>query len=386
MGRGKARDREVAGIFAFLGPNSRQSRLRGEVYQNINCFLTDMPKLEFIDVRRTSKNFHPDSNWNSGSSTMINRVRSKLPINWVGLIYAIIAAVIFTVIIAWTAFIEDMAIYQDADRNSDQYERMAREKIAEKCRMLPSDTKYDCIDEIKETSRDRQRKEYDLYSQRAMALWTSVMGGMAVIGVALSMIVAYLIWETWRETGAAVIVMRNEQRPWLSVSDIKVSYLYCGPSEDNDTGHLMLTSTMNINFRISNVGKSPALSALGYAEFVEPFQDRRYEQKLNLARNRLGGYSIAPDSSKREECSLISFGGRIEDIPRRTEQVRMAIRISVFYKSKSGESHEIHETYRVLMRQEPDVEGTYEGLTYEYTMRADVDRLVLIPEGRHEMT
>ncbi|MEZ5707909.1 MAG: hypothetical protein R3E02_00805 [Blastomonas sp.] len=110
-------------------------------------------------------------------------------------------AIVFTVTTLAFGGIQHRIHYQDAARNAAAYSRDAKNEIAAECTVpVPYN---DCAREIEQTRRENQRDEYDLYAQKAMALWTAIMGAMAVVGIALSGVGVYLIWRTWDATREA---------------------------------------------------------------------------------------------------------------------------------------------------------------------------------------
>lgn len=94
-----------------------------------------------------------------------------------------------------------------ASRNAADYAANTKSQIAAEC-VIPDDY-VKCVREIRQASDSSQRDEYDLYSQQTMALWTMVMGIMAVVGVALSALGVYLIWRTWIAT---LVAAENSSR------------------------------------------------------------------------------------------------------------------------------------------------------------------------------
>lgn len=117
-----------------------------------------------------------------------------------GLIAGIVIVAILAVVTLELALITQREIDNDAARNAAHYAEDAEGDIAAKCSGLSGQALDDCSDEIDNATREHQRGEYDLAAQQTMALWTAVMGGMAVLGVGLSSIGVYLIWQTWAET------------------------------------------------------------------------------------------------------------------------------------------------------------------------------------------
>lgn len=83
-----------------------------------------------------------------------------------------------------------------------------------RCRRLTVDPA--CLATIKREARAEQREEYDLYSQRVMALWSAVMGLMAIVGACLSGIGVYLVWRTWDATREAAESSRKTLRSYIA--------------------------------------------------------------------------------------------------------------------------------------------------------------------------
>lgn len=104
----------------------------------------------------------------------------------------------------------------DAASNAASYAADAKNDIAAKCGGLTAQARDDCEDEINDPARANQRDEYDLAAQQTMALWTAIMGGMAVVGVALSGVGVYLIWRTWGATQEAAENSRKTLRSFIA--------------------------------------------------------------------------------------------------------------------------------------------------------------------------
>jgi hypothetical protein len=127
------------------------------------------------------------------------------------------------------AGIQNAIEYNQATRHTEYYSKQAKDQIALDCGALVGRAFSDCARQINNAAREQQRDEYDLYSQKTMALWTAVMGGMAVVGVFLSVLGVYLIWTTFRETKRtadeareANRITREGQRPWIDFSHHEV--------------------------------------------------------------------------------------------------------------------------------------------------------------------
>lgn len=120
-----------------------------------------------------------------------------------GLIASFAVASLFVVIVVQLARVGQWEIDYDAASNAASYAADAKNDIAAECRGLTAQARDDCEDKINDPARANQRDEYDLAAQQTMALWTAIMGGMAVVGVALSGVGVYLIWRTWGATNEA---------------------------------------------------------------------------------------------------------------------------------------------------------------------------------------
>lgn len=139
-----------------------------------------------------------------------NKVGQPLPLSkrWIfGAIGAASIALLITAIQQWIH-------YDDAANRAAHYTRQAEQQMATDC--ITPGTRAKCAREIIEASRAKQRDEYDLYSQQSMALWTTVMGCMAVLGVMLSWIGVILIWRTWDATRDAAENSRKTLRSYIA--------------------------------------------------------------------------------------------------------------------------------------------------------------------------
>lgn len=105
------------------------------------------------------------------------------------------------------------------------YSRIATERVEAIAASAASEAKVRCprltvdpacLATIKREARAEQREEYDLYSQRVMALWSAVMGLMAIVGACLSGIGVYLVWRTWDATREAAESSRKTLRSYIA--------------------------------------------------------------------------------------------------------------------------------------------------------------------------
>lgn len=172
-----------------------------------------------------------------------------------GLVASFSIASLFIVIVVQLARVGQWEIDYDAASNAASYAADAKYDIATECNGLTAQARDDCEDKINDPARANQRDEYDLAAQRTMALWTAIMGGMAVVGVALSGVGVYLIWRTWDATriaannsGATFRAYLAKERGYLTLADTKVRW--SGNS---------LAPTSGVSISIKNLGLSPCI-------------------------------------------------------------------------------------------------------------------------------
>lgn len=78
----------------------------------------------------------------------------------------------------------------------------------------PSDI-AECVKQQVEAAEKARRDEYDLTAQEDMAEFAFWLMWVSIATVGVTSIGVYFVWLTLKETAAGVLVMRNEQRPWL---------------------------------------------------------------------------------------------------------------------------------------------------------------------------
>ncbi len=137
----------------------------------------------------------------------------------IGLIAGIFVAALFVIAFAWPAFLAQREIQNDASRSAAHYSESAQKNVAAKCSNLAGQARADCAQPIEDAAREAQRGEYDLAAQETVAVWTAVMGGVAVFGVALSAVGVFLVWTTFDATRRANAIaneaLDGQLRPWI---------------------------------------------------------------------------------------------------------------------------------------------------------------------------
>ncbi len=175
-------------------------------------------------------------------------------INKIGLIAAIIVAGIFGACLLGWGFYYQSYYQQTASDNAAQYAKNADDRIRQACIPMPAQAENECTIQARQTERQGQRDEYDLYSQRIMALWTMVMGAAAVVGVGLSTIGVYLIWQTFRETQATGnLISAQNKTAKESVRTQNRAYVYATSAR---------IWKGSIQLKLANGGPTPARSII----------------------------------------------------------------------------------------------------------------------------
>lgn len=184
--------------------------------------------------------------------------RSKWLKNHGGLAGSIFGALLLVALVVWTSWLQQRELSNEATSRAAYYAERANDQIAIKCSSLTGQARTDCAHKENEAARKNQREEYDLYSQQVMALWTGVMGGMAVVGVSVSIVGVYLIWQTWTETKRTVAIAReigrDQSRAYLHIEKAEIRYMgRLGLQRDDG-----IFPAFDVVFFIKNTGQTPA--------------------------------------------------------------------------------------------------------------------------------
>lgn len=125
------------------------------------------------------------------------------------LVAGIIAAVAAVLIVAAIC----LGLYQqskyvdEAAQRSAEYAKHARDKVGQTCAAVPAPEKASCVEKAETEQQlaqaDNERNEKDLVAQRTSALWTAIMGVAALIGMGLSAVGVWLVFDTFRATRRA---------------------------------------------------------------------------------------------------------------------------------------------------------------------------------------
>jgi hypothetical protein len=83
--------------------------------------------------------------------------------------------------------------------------------------------KVDCATKARAEQRAYQRNEQDLVAQKVTAVWTSLMGGAAILGMMLSAVGVYLVYTTFNETRKSNEIAKqtaaDQLRPYVYITN-----------------------------------------------------------------------------------------------------------------------------------------------------------------------
>lgn len=142
---------------------------------------------------------------------------------------------------------------QEAADNAGQYARYAEQKVGEACRGIPGSQLVRCFSEARiESELEKRQYEHDqadLVAQRKAALWTSIMGIAALLGMGLSVVGVVLVWITFRATREGNEIQKRigeaQTKAYISVIEAR--------------GLLSDGNVPQFGFTIKNSGQSPAI-------------------------------------------------------------------------------------------------------------------------------
>lgn len=209
----------------------------------------------------------------------------------------LLPAACFAVALIGFGSVQNWIFYSEASSRSQIEYQEAREQIAADCR-LPASSNA-CSTEIMDEAREDQRAEFDLYSQKAMALWTAIMGTMAVIGASLSAVGIYLIWRTWDATREAADNSRRTLRSFVAKERALLI-----PQKLNESRYEEHDGTQTSGFAVElvNGGQAPGTVILNQWAFIsEPFWPGGFDEiqsdRRTLVPDGDGRTPFMPDDS-----------------------------------------------------------------------------------------
>ncbi len=242
-----------------------------------------------------------------------------------GLIVAGLFALVAIIIIIQLARVWEWEIDYDASRNAANYATDAKNDISAKCLGLTAQARDDCEDKINDAARSNQRDEYDLAAQQTMALWTAIMGGMSVLGVGLSGLGIYLIWQTWIDTRKSAESSQDTLKAFMTKERARVFHKEMTfamsalpPDEGRWEAHL--------SFGIENIGDTSAHKIKTIATCY------LYKRRLQVSDMRRVGYVGVIGAGEAQPVTLVLKvrAGDVEFIAARKPQ-RVIVHIQTSY-------------------------------------------------------
>jgi len=183
--------------------------------------------------------------------------------------YVKLAAIVAALILTY-GIIQHTIYYHQATSNAEYYSKNAKKQLSFDCTRIERIEPSDCSRKINNTARQQQRDEYDLYSQQAMALWTSVMGGMAIVGVFLTALGVWFVKRTLDATLEAVDRTGDATDAVLKSNEIAKKFsrqqLQANISLSDVTHNTKLNKKVYVKLRVTNDGQTPALNFRGAAQ------------------------------------------------------------------------------------------------------------------------
>ena len=223
----------------------------------------------------------------------------------------LLGAATFASLVIGSGVAQTWIYYHQASGLAQAEMKDARELIILECSIPAAEP--DCRREILEEARDDQRAEFDLYSQKTMALWTAIMGAMAIIGASLSALGVYLIWQTWGATREAADNSRKTLRSFIAKERAMLV-----PLELVETSYSEVDGTETVAFyvRIRNGGQAPGTVILHQWEFIEkPFWpkslDEIHSSRRTILADAEGKTALLPGPEDQQIGAVLYLVGLI---------------------------------------------------------------------------
>lgn len=167
-----------------------------------------------------------------------------------------------------SADLEDR-IHRQAAEYSAQYAKSADVSIERECPAVATPERRICVAEKREAARDRQRKEYDLEAQQAMAVWTIAMGKAAIIGMGVGVFGLGLIFTTFRETRKAADSATKTHSAFIAVERPRLKLKVYHAWRDGEAIYVRVDA--------ENVGKTTAyMTAVYYNALEDRYPDKPF--------------------------------------------------------------------------------------------------------------
>lgn len=218
---------------------------------------------------------------------MIPEAWMKGPLMWVAFLVPL------SLILCWGVW--DLATEQaeqrvKSEQSAEDHIEYAKDRIEEKCLTIEPVPLRDCIYEEIESARDHDRANQDLDAQRAMALFTKIMGATALLGVVLGAVSVVLIYMTLSETQRMV----NETQ--------KIGEAQTRAYISRTRGGVWPGVGLEFELEVRNTGNSPAFDC--HIIFELEYVVRSEDQKPRIFVKSAAGEMIPAQGPRMEQGSI----------------------------------------------------------------------------------
>jgi hypothetical protein len=223
------------------------------------------------------------------------------------------------VIGVWTFLVWDLAYEQSEQATRGEYEaeyhiEYAEDRIERICLDLARNDVIGCIHEEYQTSHEYAQSKADLRAQQSMAKWAKIMTWVTGLGAAVGIGGLFLILQTLWATREVNQIMRDEQRPWVSVEvgGVEPSMFFDSPNDDDGSQSVLALKGI---VTLSNSGKIPARNVKCFGGFFvgEDPSDMNAAVDRWREMDTSGWLAIAPSGETITEDHTLNSG---LDIPK----------------------------------------------------------------------
>jgi hypothetical protein len=145
---------------------------------------------------------------------------------------------------------------KDREQAASQSGDQANARI-DACREVPGFiAQVSCVGKAISAEREEDASYKDLKAQQHMSIWAYGMAITSLAALSVTAVGVVYVYFTLKETSAGVVVMRKEQRPWLSISDPTPVSVY---ADQPSLTHPKCNIFIEASTVIENTGKTPAI-------------------------------------------------------------------------------------------------------------------------------
>lgn len=167
----------------------------------------------------------------------------------------VVGVIIAGIVIGWGA-LRQSEYNREANERSNEYTVHTYNPERDACVRLPIRDQPNCIADADRKAREHERGEHELVAQKTSALWTSIMGGAAILGMILSAIGIFLVYTTFQETRKTTQAAKEGNRIARDIGRAQTrAYITCSKST-----YAITKDELRVHLVLENLGQSPALN------------------------------------------------------------------------------------------------------------------------------